>query len=211
MDSRMMSVLIPWLLTSDEPWTRYRTLVDLLDRPEDDAAVQAARAEMVAHPQVRMLIEQVAAWPGYPFKRHNDAKHPIYALSTLADFGLRADDPGMKAAVAAVLAHQAAEGPFQSLTNVPKAFGGTGEDMWTWIACDAPTLLYALQGLGLGDDARVQQAAAHLAGLAEDNGWRCKAAPELGKFKGPGKTGGTLPHRQRLCTQGALPGARCAR
>jgi hypothetical protein len=43
----MMSELIRWLLESGEPWTRYRTLVDPLDRPEDDAEVQAARAEMV--------------------------------------------------------------------------------------------------------------------------------------------------------------------
>jgi len=38
-----------WLLQSNEPWTRYRTLVDLLDWPEGDAEVQAAGAAMVAH------------------------------------------------------------------------------------------------------------------------------------------------------------------
>jgi hypothetical protein len=31
--------LLTWLLDSDEPWTRYRTLVDLLDRPEADLDV----------------------------------------------------------------------------------------------------------------------------------------------------------------------------
>jgi hypothetical protein len=179
--------LIRWLLDSDEPWTRYRTLADLLDRPEDDAEVQAARAEMVAHPQVQMLIEQAAAWPGYTLKRHNDAKHSLYAFSTLADFGVQAGDPGMKTAVEAVLAHQSDEGPFQTPINVPKAFGGTGEDMWTWVVCDAPTLLYALLAFGLDDDPCVRKSVDHLAGLADDNGWRCRAAPELGKFKGPGK------------------------
>jgi hypothetical protein len=47
---------VQWLLNSDEPWTRYRTLVDLLDRPEDEPGVQAARGEMVASPQVQALI-----------------------------------------------------------------------------------------------------------------------------------------------------------
>jgi hypothetical protein len=183
----MTGDLIQWLLESDEPWTRYRTLVDLLDRPEGDAEVLAARAEMVAHPLVQGLVEQAAFWPGYALKRHNDAQHPIYAFSTLADFGVRAGDPGMDAAIEAVLGHQSEEGPFQTPINVPKAFGGTGEDMWTWVACDAPTLLYALLALGLGDDARVRKAADHLAGLVDDNGWRCSAASELGKFKGPGK------------------------
>ena len=61
----------------------------------------------------------------------------------------------MDKAVEKVLAHQSVEGAFQSLTNIPKAFGGTNEDMWTWIVCDAPTLLYALLACGLGDDPRV--------------------------------------------------------
>jgi hypothetical protein len=93
----------------------------------------------------------------------------------------------MAPVVEAVLAHQAPEGAFQTLINVPKAFGGTGEDMWTWIVCDAPTLLYALLALGLRDDPRVRQAIDHLAELVDDNGWRCRAAPELGQFKGPGR------------------------
>jgi hypothetical protein len=183
-----MTDVIQWLLESGEPWTRYRTLVDLLDRPEDEPEVQAVRAEMVSHPQVQALIEEAATWPGYALKRHNDAKHPLYKFSTLADFGVRAGDSGMLAGIEAVLAHQSLEGLFQSLINIPKAFGGTGEDMWTWMACDAPTLLYVLLALGLGDNSRVQQAVEHLAGLVDDNGWRCKASPVLGgKFKGPGR------------------------
>jgi hypothetical protein len=55
------------------------------------------------------------------------------------------------------------------------------------MACDAPTLLYALLALGLGSDERVQKAVGHLTGLVDKNGWRCRAAPELGKFKGPGR------------------------
>jgi hypothetical protein len=184
---------LQWLLESDEPWTRYRALVDLLDRPADDAEVQSARAEMLAHPQVQELIAQVSDWPGYALQRHNDAKHPLQKFSVLADFGLRADDAGMDAAIEAVMAHRSPEGALQSLVNVPKAFGGSGEDAWTWMLCDAPTLLYALLALGLGDDQRVQRAAEHLAGLVDENGWRCVVAPELGKFKGPGRKADPCP------------------
>ncbi len=183
MDERMTA----WLLDSAEPWTRYRTLVDLLERDEAEPEVAAAREEMVAHPQVQALMAEVAAWGERPFKRHSDASYPIYALSTLADFGVRAGDPGMEPGIAAVMAHQAPEGPFQSLVNVPKRFGGTGEDTWTWILCDAPTLLYALQALGLGGDARVQRALEHLVAAVDENGWRCVANPNLGSFRGPGR------------------------
>lgn len=183
----MTSDPIKWLLQSDEPWTRYRTMVDLLHRPEDDIEVQAARAQMVAHPQVQDLIAQAGTWPGPALKRHNDASHPIYALSTLADFGLRVDDQGIPEAVGAVLAHQSREGAFQTLVNVAKSFGGTGEDAWSWMVCDAPTLLYSVQAMDRRDDPRVQRAVDHLVGLVDENGWRCVVAPELAKFRGPGR------------------------
>jgi hypothetical protein len=195
----------PWLLASDEPWTRYRTLLDLLDRPEDDGELQAARCEMLAHPQVQTLIAQAATWGDRPLKRHNDAGYPIYAFSTLADFGVRADDapPGggvpMAAGIEAVMAHQSAEGAFQTVVNIPKRFGGSGEDTWAWIQCDAPTLLYALLAMGaqssptLDVDERVQRAVGHLVGTVDENGWRCVAAPELGRFRGPGRTADPCP------------------
>jgi len=91
------------------------------------------------------------------------------------------------------MAHQSPEGAFQSLMNIPQRFGGTGEDTWMWMLCDAPTLFYALLTMGLGDDARVQRAVAHLVGLVDDNGWRCVSAPELGKFRGPGRKDDPCP------------------
>jgi hypothetical protein len=182
-----MNDTIEWLLASHEPWTRYRTLVDLLDRPRDEPEVQVARCEMVSHPRVRGLIEQAATWPGFALKRHNDAKHPLYALSTLADFGVRASDPRLSPIVEEVLAHQSQEGAFETRLRLYKRFGGIDGQRWTWMACDAPTLLYALLSFGLAHDQRVQRAVDHLVSLVEDNGWRCSAAAELGTFKGPGK------------------------
>ncbi|MEW6093190.1 MAG: hypothetical protein AB1531_04405 [Chloroflexota bacterium] len=188
-----MTTTIEWLLNSPEPWTRYHTLTDLLSRPESDPGLAFARKEMLAHPQVRALMERAATWGETPLKRHNDASHPIYALSTLADFGLRVDDPGMAEIIEKALAHQSAEGAFQTVVNIPRAFGGDDTDHWTWIACDAPTLLYALASFGLVDDGRVVKAAEHLAGQAAENGYRCSAAPELGKFRGPGRKDDPCP------------------
>jgi len=189
----MATELIQWLLEAGAPWTRYRTLVDLLDRPEDAPDVQTALAEMLAHPQVQTLIAEAATWPGYPLRRHNDAKHAVYKFSTLADFGVRADDVGMTAGIEAVMAHQSAEGAFQSLMNIHERYGGTGEDTWTWMLCDAPTLLYALLAMGLENDPRVKRAVDHLTGLVDENGWRCVVAPELGKFRGPGRKADPCP------------------
>jgi hypothetical protein len=111
----------------------------------------------------------------------------------LADFGLRASDPGLSSPVEKVLAHQSHEGAFQTVVNIPKRFGGSGEDLWTWILCDSPTLLYSLLALGLGDEPRVRRAAEHLLSTVNENGWRCVASPELGRFRGPGRKDDPCP------------------
>ena len=182
-----------WLLDSDESWTRYLTMVDLLELSENEPQVQQARSDMLDNPLVQALIDEANTWPCYALKRHNDAKHPIYKFSTLADFGLRADDPGMKTAINAVLAHQSEQGAFQTTLNISPKYGGSGEDTWTWVLCDAPTLLYTLLAMGLDGDSRVKKAVAHLDNLVEEVGYRCKAAPELGKFRGPGRKADPCP------------------
>ncbi len=182
-----------WLLNSDEPWTRFRTYIDLLNKPADDPGAAQARAEMVAHPQVQDLISTAVSWPGYALKRHNDARHPLYALSTLAGFGLRHDDPGLRPAIDQVLAHQSAEGPFQTQVRLYKRFGGLDGEYWTWMACDAPALTYILLAMGMDQDARVQRAVEHLLSQVQENGWRCTAAPQLGGFHGPGRRDAPCP------------------
>ena len=190
---------VGWLTESEEPWTRYRTLVDLLDCSEDDPLVLETRREMLAHPRIRALIADLSDWGDRPLKRHNDASHPIYKLSTLAEFGLRADDRvpgssiGMPDIVDAIMNHQSPEGAIQTVVNIPERFGGTGKDAWSWMACDAPTLLYSLLALGLGRRRGLRPAVDHLVSLVHENGWRCAAAPELGRFKGPGRRDDPCP------------------
>jgi hypothetical protein len=67
----MANKIIRWLLECDEPWTRYRTRVDLLGQAETDLEVCAARAEMLAHPQVKQLMAEAATWPGPPLGAHH--------------------------------------------------------------------------------------------------------------------------------------------
>ncbi len=195
-DSKGQAADVPkdWLLSEGMPWVRYRTLLDLLGQSEEDVEVLSARRAMIEHPLIEGLMAELNTWPGYPLKRHNDAKHLTHKLAMLADFGLRVSDPGMAAILEKVIAHQAPEGAFQTVTKVPKAFGGTDTEAWTWMLCDAPTLLYALLAMGLGDDPQVQAAVEHLISLIRDNGWPCAVSPELGKFRGPGRKDDPCPY-----------------
>jgi len=186
---------IQWLLDSDEPWTRYRTLLDLLGRTEAAPEVQTARREMLAHPFVRDLVEEAATWPGYPLKRHNDAKHPLHHVSVLADFGLKAEHPGVGSVISALMSQQDPGGSFQTLMQLYKRFGGVEGEHWVWMMCDAPTVLYGLLNFGLYGDPDVKRAVDHMVAHIRYNGWPCAVGEPLSdKFRGPGRRDGPCPY-----------------
>ena len=183
----MPQEIIRYLIDADEPWTRYRTRIDLLEMAEDAPEVLEDRKAMLEHPLVMELVEKSATWPGYPLKRHNDAKHPLHAMAVLADFGLKSSDPGMDEVIKKVLRHQSPEGAFETKVQLYKQFGGLEGEYWTWMSCDMTVLLYVMSSFGLEDDTPLKKAKDLLLSLVEENGWRCKSSPTLGKFKGPGK------------------------
>jgi hypothetical protein len=162
------------------------------------------------------LITAAANWPGGPIKRHNDASHALHKLGVLADMGVHRDDPSMPEVVQAAMAHVSSEGALLSLLNIAPAFGGTGQDIWTWMMCDVPVLLYALllfheadrtsplsrssaipEAPWTGDmlagatsatlPPTLVNAANYISSVAFDNGWHCTGGPEVRKFRGPGK------------------------
>ena len=183
---------ISWLLESTEPWTRYRSRVELLDQAESDPQVQAERQAMLSDQRMQALVAE-ASWPGYAIQRHNDSSHSLHKLGLLVDFGFQKGDSAIDGLMESILAHQSAQGAFQSPVSIPEAFGGSGKEEWTWLNCDAPLLLHALLAFGIERDERIDKAISHLAELVEENGWRCTAAPEVGKFRGPGRRADPCP------------------
>ncbi|MDF1513440.1 MAG: hypothetical protein P1S60_06485 [Anaerolineae bacterium] len=185
--------LTAWLLEADEPWTQYRTYIDLLERPETDTDVRQSRKLMLNHPKIRVLISSASEWGIKPLKRHNDASHPLYALSALAEFGLSYDDPGIAEIVDEIITHQSPQGAFETLCNIHPRYGGTGSDMWSWFNCDAPTVLKILTKMQAPYTNAILKAREHVLQSVSENGWHCGAAPELGKFRGPGRMNDPCP------------------
>jgi hypothetical protein len=182
-----------WLLGGPS-WIEYRTRVDLLDQPEDSSEVQQIRNAMLAHPQVIKLMEELADWPGPILKSHKSAGHILHKLVFVADLGFRQDDERITQVINRIFTRQSAEGPFQILVNINPKYGGTGKDQFVWMLCDAPLVLYALTKFGLGAQEEIRKAADHLIGLVRENGWPCTVAPELGKFRGPGRKTDPCPY-----------------
>jgi len=184
---------IEWLLQS-EPWIEYRTRLDLLEQPETDPQVSAARKAMIADPKIKALLHELANWPGVVLNSHQSAGQPFHKLAFIADLGLRISDPPVKKIVKKVMEHQSRQGPFQLPMNIPAHFGGSGRDEWAWALCDAPVIVAALIRMGMSEDPRVQAAVDYLDSLVRGNGWPCAVSPELGNFRGPGRKDDPCPY-----------------
>jgi len=182
-----------WLLNG-EPYIEYNTRVNLLGQETTDPTVIAAKQKMIEDPKIQSILEELKNWPGQVLNNHKNASQPIHKLSFIADIGLTKDDPTVSTVTQKVLEQHSIEGPFQVLTNIPKHFGGSGEDTWAWSLCDAPLIVYSLAKIGYDTDPRVKKATAYLAGLAPQNGWRCIVSKELGSFRGPGRKDDPCPY-----------------
>ncbi len=194
-----------WLLEG-EPWAAYRTRLDLLHEAPDSPEVQDAYVRMVQDPKLGGLLAELDDWPGEALKSHKKAGHLLHKLVFIADLGLNRNHPPVAAVVDKVLLLDSEEGPFRIFVNLPKHFGGSGEDELSWMLCDAGSTLYAVAKIAGTEDQRVQKAADYLAGLAQSEiGWPCAATKTLGSFKGPGRREDPCPYANLLMVKALLP------
>ncbi|MFW5713345.1 MAG: hypothetical protein ACOCYU_01610 [Brevefilum sp.] len=156
-----------WLLNG-EPWVAYRTRLDLMREDHDKAEIKAAYSQMVDEPKISGLLEELETWPGAALKSHKKAGHLLHKLVFIADIGLGMDVPKVRRVIDKVLSHASEEGPFRIVVNLPKHFGGSGEDELSWMLCDAGSTLYAAARIAGTNDKRVLKAADYLAGLAQN-------------------------------------------
>jgi hypothetical protein len=188
-----MEKVIRWLLDG-EPCVEYRTRVDLLGQPENNPEVISVRKEMIEHPKIQLLLEELKNWPGKVLSSHRSASQPFHKLSFIADLGLKKGDSPIDEIIEKILWHQSEEGPFELPMKISKSYGGSGEEQWAWALCDAPLLVYSLFKFGLDRDEKVQKAVRYLVGLVRENGWPCVVSKELGKFRGPGRKVDPCPY-----------------
>ena len=178
----------------DQPWVIYRALIDLRDKKENDPDVRGARKRMTAHPLVKKILAELKYWPGKTMKSHRDTGHLVHKLAFIAELGFTVQNKDVKTVADKILKSTTGEGPFGIVLNIPEHFGGTGKDCLSWMLCDAPTVVYALTLMGLKDHPAVRKATGYLISLVSENGWRCAASPQFGKFHGPGRREDPCPY-----------------
>jgi hypothetical protein len=93
----MEKEVINWLLEG-EPWVRYRTMVDLLGKSEEDKKVLALKKPIAGHKLVKDIFsEQSDAgwWTDQKNMYRYAGSRTLWQIQVLADFGFRATNPGI--------------------------------------------------------------------------------------------------------------------
>ena len=141
---------LPWLLEEDSanPGVRYFTLRDLLELPENDEQVLAARKQVMAYgpvPEILAAQDQGGWWdrPGAGY--YPKYTGTVWSVTFLAQLGADGDDERVQAGKDQVLTHNQA--PFGGLS-----YNGTNSGM---IQCMQGNLVAALIDLGCLDDERL--------------------------------------------------------
>ncbi|MFA5006111.1 MAG: hypothetical protein WC509_01390 [Candidatus Izemoplasmatales bacterium] len=178
-----MTTDIVRLTDSPEPWTRYRTLIDLRGFAIDDPEVVAARKATLSHPLVHGILTELSAWPEGVLNSHKSSSQPYHKLAFLADVGLTCADPGIGVVAERILATLDGDG-VPTLTTKH----AVGVDAIAgWALCDAPITMRALVAFGYGDHPGLRKGIDALFDRCRDNGWPCALSASIGTWRGPGR------------------------
>lgn len=180
------------LYARSEDWLKYAIQINLLHSLKEDQAELLQFA--LKDEKIQQALRDVAAFHETLVTNHKNPMLPIQRLLFLLDLGFDTAIPEIKMAINEILAHRDENGVYQSMTNVPKHFGGSGEDVFSWCLCDAPLLLLALFKAGVNYEEHIKPGVDYLVSLCRDNGFPCAVSPELGKFRGPGRKDDCCPY-----------------
>ena len=162
---------LPWLLESN-PWTRYRTLTDLLEVSGSDGDLVSAKDELLKHEMVIKLAEEVKDWITIAPTRNNDSRISYFKLRMLADFGLGQEDLDLSVTAEKAMEH-VIEDMFAIRGDLPDKPSKKEKyekpdlkaDVWHVSPCNSPAITAALIALG------VQSESLEVAVMALKNRW----------------------------------------
>lgn len=160
-----------------EPWVRYRTLVDLLDKKENDKEVIKAKKGISDRPLIKKIFKRQnkdGYW-GVPkdiFTWWPKKDTTFWLLPILADFGFTKEDKRIAKACEYIFDLQLPSGGFESF-NPKKAAD-----------CHTATLLESLAKMGFSDDEKLKKAYKWLVSRQrKDGGWWCKDTAQIGRSR----------------------------
>lgn len=186
---KLRSDTLPWLLGSN-PWTKYKTLTDLMDVPLSSIEAKESKKELCNDPQIKDLIAESLDWIPEAPTRNNDPKISYYKLRMLADFGLSMKDKGIKEITDKATEH--IEDDMFAIRGALPERPKRGEkfvkpdpyaDVWHVLPCNSPIITYSLLCLGL-NNSQVKKAVGKLKEKWDTKqGWFCHLFFVSSQFK----------------------------
>ena len=183
---------IEYILENGESWLLYATRINLLNESKEDLKV--LRKQALSEQKIKSYLNDITDFHSILVSNHKNVELPIHKLLFLLEIGLDVDVPEIQKALDEIMAHKDRNGVYQSLTNIPKHYGGNGEDTFGWCLCDAPLLLYALVKAGIDYDKFIKQGVEFLLSFYKTQGFPCTVSQEHGKFRGPGRKDDCCPY-----------------
>lgn len=183
---------IEYIIENGEPWLVYATRINLLNESKED--LKELRQQALSESKIKSYLNDIADFHSILVSNHKNPELPIHKLLFLLEIGLDTDVLEIQKAVDKIMAHKDKNGVYQSLANIPKHFGGSGEDTFGWCLCDAPLLLYALLKTGIDYENYIKQGVEYLLSFYKTQGFPCAVSQEHGKFRGPGRKDDCCPY-----------------
>jgi len=183
---------ISFILGNGDKWLQFAARKNILKENEESLA--DLRLQALSDSKIRAYLSDIADYHSILVTNHKNPDLPIHKLLFLLDIGFDTDVPEIQTAIDKIMEHKDGNGIYQSLTNIPKHFGGSGEDTFGWCLCDAPLLLFALFKAGTGYEKYIKQGVDYLVGFYKDSGFPCTVSKEFGKFRGPGRKDDCCPY-----------------
>ncbi len=183
---------VDYLLSNSEIWLQYAVRLNLLRESKNNLI--DLKNLVLKDKRIQSYLNDITNFHSALVSNHKNPDLPIHKLLFLLDIGLDNSVPQIGTAINEILKHKDKNGVYQSLTNIPKHYGGSGEDILSWCLCDAPLLLLALVKAGVDYDTYIREGVDYLTTLHQDQGFPCSVSEELGKFRGPGRKGDCCPY-----------------
>jgi hypothetical protein len=183
---------INFILENGEAWLQYATRINILKESKENLV--DLKLQALSEPKIKAYLSDITDFHSILVSNHKNPDLPIHKLLFLLDIGFSSDVSEIQTAIDKIMANKDSNGIYQSLTNIPKHFGGSGEDIFGWCLCDAPLLLFALFKTGLDYEKYIKQGVDYLVNFHQDYGFPCTVSQEFGKFRGPGRKDDPCPY-----------------
>jgi hypothetical protein len=184
--------MLEYLISISEPWLQYAIKVNLLNEHKED--LSGLRDEALKDKKIQAYLKDITDFNSILVSNHKNPELPFHKLLFLLDCGFGVDIDEIDSAVNQIMSHKDKYGVYQSKTNIPKHYGGKGEDVFGWCLCDAPLLLLALLRAKVDYQQHLRQGVEYLITLNTEHGFPCSVSEEHGKFRGPGRKDDCCPY-----------------